>query len=117
MSEYSHADLVRNLAKDGEVIRTELSAGEAHTIHMMMGICGEAGELLDAIKKSAIYRKQLDRENVIEELGDMEFYMEGLRQGLGITREETLVQNIKKLTRRYGDKYSDDAAKNRADKS
>ena len=43
----------------------------------------------------------IDRENVIEELGDLEFYMEGVRQNLGITREETLNHNIQKLSKRY----------------
>jgi len=71
---------------------------------------------LDAIKKSAIYKKTLDRPNVIEELGDLEFYMQGLRSALGITREDTLRHNISKLTKRYGDKYSNQAAQARADK-
>ena len=84
---------------------------------MAVGISGEAGELLDAIKKAAIYQKPVDRQNVIEELGDLEFYMEGLRQGLGITRKETIQGNIDKLSKRYeGFKYSNEAAQNRADK-
>jgi NTP pyrophosphatase (non-canonical NTP hydrolase) len=68
---------------------------------MIMGICGEAGELLDAIKKYTIYRGKLDRENVVEELGDLEFYMAGLRHHLGITRERCLRHNMDKLNVRY----------------
>lgn len=84
---------------------------------MTMGISGEAGELLDAIKKGVIYRKPLDRENIIEELGDIEFYLEGLRQQLHISREETLLANINKLSKRYEKlSYSNDAAQTRADK-
>jgi NTP pyrophosphatase (non-canonical NTP hydrolase) len=87
-------------------------------MHMAIGISGEAGELLDAIKKQVIYRKPLDRENVLEELGDLEFYMEGIRQGLGITREQCLAANIAKLGKRYeGMRYTDTAAQERADKS
>lgn len=113
-----HDEMVRGLCKSGDVILSELSPEDAHSIHMMMGISGEAGELLDAVKKSVIYRKPLDRQNVVEELGDLEFYMEGLRQGLGITRDETIEANIQKLGKRYaGFKYSDDSAKNRADKA
>lgn len=112
-----HAEMVKALAKSGADIQQELTTGECHAIHMMMGICGEAGELLDAIKKSVIYRKEPDRANIVEELGDLEFYLQGLRQGLGITREETLEQNIAKLSVRYeGLKYSDQAAIDRADK-
>ena len=74
-------------------------------------------DLPDAVKKAVIYQKPLDMKNVVEELGDLEFYMEGLRQGLGITREETLEANIKKLKVRYdGLKYSDKSAQERADK-
>ena len=85
---------------------------------MTIGISGEAGELLDAVKKAVIYRKPLDIKNVIEELGDLEFYMEGLRQGLNITRDEVLEANIAKLSVRYnGLKYSDVSAQERADKN
>jgi hypothetical protein len=55
---------------------------------------------------------------VVEELGDLEFYMEGLRQATGITREETLAANIAKLGKRYQNHlYSDGQAQSRADKA
>lgn len=110
-------DMVTSLAKDGDLMLSEISAEQMHIMHMAIGISGEAGELLDAIKKNVIYQKALDRENVIEELGDIEFYMEGLRQGLGITREETIIHNIAKLGKRYNGSYSNEAAKTRADKN
>ena len=109
--------MVAQLAKDGKIIADEMTPANAHIIHMAIGVSGEAGELLDACKKAVIYQKPLDRDNVVEELGDLEFYMEGLRQGLGITREETIEANIKKLGVRYkGHTYSDDQAQSRADK-
>ena len=122
MSEVSKAEayakMVEALAKPGEAIVEEMTPFRAHLLHMAIGISGEAGELLDAIKKAVIYNKPIDRENVIEELGDLEFYMEGLRQGLGITREETLQTNVAKLGARYAaGKYSDNAAIARADKN
>lgn len=113
----AHAETVAALTKSGADIQQELTAEDCHMLHMAVGISGEAGELLDAVKKAVIYRKPLDRENVVEELGDLEFYMEGLRQGLGITREETIQANIAKLGKRYGEKYSDKAAQERADKA
>lgn len=113
-----HAEMVTALAKSGETIREEVTGNEMHLIHMMMGVTGEAGELLDAIKKHVIYRKPLDRANAIEELGDIEFYLEGLRQGLSISRDQTLQANVEKLGKRYsGFEYSDTAAKTRADKA
>jgi len=118
MSKFTHQEMVKVLAKNGDTIAEELTGTEAHIIHMVMGISGEAGELLDAIKKATIYRKPIDMENVIEELGDIEFYMEGLRQKLNITRDETIVANMDKLGKRYeGFAYSDNSAKQRKDKS
>ncbi len=64
-----------------------------------------------------MYRKELDMENVIEELGDLEFFMEGIRQELGITREQCLEHNIKKLSVRYENfVYSNESAHLRLDK-
>ena len=112
-----YSDMIAALAKKGEVIAAELTAEDAHLLHMVVGVSGEAGELLDAVKKAVIYRKPLDLENVVEELGDLEFYMEGLRQGLGITRQETIDANVEKLSKRYeGLRYSDKSAQLRADK-
>lgn len=117
MQEIEHPEMVRVLAKPGDTIAAELTGKNAHLIHMVLGISGEAGELLDAIKKVAVYNKPIDMENVIEELGDIEFYLEGIRQGLGVTREQTLEANIAKLAERYkGFQYSDTAAQARADK-
>ena len=111
-----HSELVRNLKKNPEVIVLDLTPGKADLIHMVMGIVGEAGELLDAIKKHTIYNKPLDVENIIEELGDLDFYAEGLRQILGLSRDEILAHNIAKLSKRYQDGYSDKAAQERIDK-
>ena len=112
-----YCGLVINLTKPPRELRDALTPLDAHLIHMVLGVSGEAGELLDAIKKSTVYRKPIDRENVIEELGDLEFYMEGLRSALGITRVETLEHNERKLQRRYGERYSDNSAQRRADKT
>ena len=109
--------LVKSLLKSGKDIQASLTASEANLVHLALGISGEAGEVLDAIKKAAIYKKPLDRDNIIEELGDLEFYMEGLRQAIGVTREEVIDQNVQKLGKRYSSgKYSDKQAQDRADK-
>lgn len=114
----NHADMVRALVKPGADIAAALTPDQADMWHMASCIPGEAGELFDAVKKHVIYGKDLDRENVVEELGDLEFYMEGLRQRLGITRQETIDANIAKLSVRYrGLRYSDKAARDRADKA
>lgn len=70
-------DMVSALAKDGADILVTLTPEKCHLLHMAVGISGEASELLDANLD--------DMKNIIEELGDIEFYLEGLRQGLNAT--------------------------------
>ncbi len=84
--------------------------------HAVMGISGEAGELLDAIKKHVIYGKPLDRDNVVEEIGDLMFYVTALMNELVIMEEEVVLKNVEKLNKRYSEGYSDAAAIARADK-
>lgn len=117
MSTVKHSDMVAALIKPGQAVIDTLTPGLANLLHMGVGVSGEAGELLDAIKKAAIYGKPIDRENVVEELGDLEFFLEGVRAQLCITREETLEHNINKLSKRYASlSYSDEQAIARADK-
>ena len=116
-SHIDHSSLVKALCKHGVDVKNDMTPLTAHLLHMAVGISGEAGELLDSVKKSTIYCKPLDIQNVIEELGDLEFYLEGLRIGLGITREQVLEHNINKLSERYSKgSYSNEQAIQRADK-
>lgn len=111
-----HANLVQRTCKHPDAVHVGLDGPKAHLIHMLMGITGEAGELMDAVKKHVIYNKPLDLANVIEELGDIEWYMQGLRVALDLDREDVLLYNIEKLKKRYPEAYSDSAAQIRADK-
>ena len=101
---------------DGKEILKTLDAEKASLLHMAMLIFGEAGEILEAIKNHVIDNEPLDIENVIEEIGDLKFGIEGLIQDLNLTHEVCIESNIKKLSIRYGDSYSDEAAQNRKDK-
>jgi len=85
-------------------------------VHASMGIAGEAGEVVDAVKKTWIYGKELDRENIVEECGDLLFYITALLTETGYTLEEAMVYNINKLAKRYPSGYTDKAAIDRADK-
>lgn len=86
-------------------------------LHAAVGIAGEAGELLDCVKKTWAYTKPLDYTHAVEELGDLEFYLQAIRTELGITREAILRANIVKLQKRYPTGYTDEAAIARADKA
>ena len=86
-------------------------------LHAALGVAGEAGELVDAIKKEIIYGKELDRANLVEELGDLRFYIQAAMMLYGISEQEVLQQNANKLSIRYKQlRYSDEEAQGRADK-
>jgi|SRR5687768_86663 len=113
----SHPLMVRTLRKDPSQIMEELTPHKMNILHAVIGVSGEAGELLDAVKKACVYNQPTPFDNIVEELGDIEFYLEQLRQALGITREQTIDANIAKLSIRYaGMVYSNEAAALRADK-
>jgi NTP pyrophosphatase (non-canonical NTP hydrolase) len=115
----NYSDFVFELCKSSSEIVKELQENpeKAHLAHMALGVAGEAGELADALKKYAIYGKVLDRENVVEELGDLRFYMQGIMNSLEITEDEVISHNTKKLSKRYSQgSYSNEQAQQRADK-
>lgn len=116
-----HHEVVELLQKPGEAIAAHITPLQLDLLHMAVGVATEAGELLDALKKHVFYNKPLDMENVTEELGDIEFYLQGLRARLGIERADTLQHNVDKLLvgdkARYKDGYTDEAAQARRDKA
>lgn len=112
-----HSLLVYNLTKPPEEIQKQLTTQRVDLLHALTGIETEVGEIATAIKEHVFYNKQLDVPNIIEELGDLEFYLERLRWILCLSREETLEHNLNKLNDRYkAGKFSDQAAIAREDK-
>ena len=112
-----YQQFVNTIVKPGDEIIRQLTPQQAHLLHMAVGVSGEAGELLDAIKKHCVYQKQINMENVIEEAGDILFYLTGLLNDLNISVEDCVKANIDKLSKRYpAGSYSNAAAIARADK-
>lgn len=111
MKEADYSEFVKSIAKQlGDPVQDRL--------HAAVGVAGEAGELLDQIKKNWVYNRELDLENVIEELGDIEFYMQHLRNLIDVPHHVIIGKNMEKLLKRYPNaKYSDTAANARADKN
>lgn len=108
-------------------VSMQLTADKAHLLHMAIGVCGEGGEILEEIllgcapTEAGANTRGVLMDNVLEETGDLEFFLEGIRQALAINRDESLDHNLHKLTKgpkaRYKEGvYSDAAAQARADK-
>lgn len=70
-------------------------------VTILLGLGGETGEVLDCFKKA---RRDLDKpnmEHVIEEIGDVFWYIFNLCSILDLDVEQVLEANMKKLQERY----------------
>ncbi len=65
------------------------------------GLCGEAGEIIDHVKKHKFQGHNLDIEHIAEECGDLLWYLAEILTGIGYTLDEIKDINIAKLMRRY----------------
>ena len=70
-------------------------------INGVMGLCGEAGEAIDLVKKHLHQGHALDREGLLKELGDIAWYLAETAYALDADLESVLKGNIDKLRRRY----------------
>lgn len=71
----------------------------------VMGLCGEAGECIDLVKKYRFQGHQLDQEKLKDELGDVLWYVAITCQALNITLDDVMEHNVKKLLLRYPDGF------------
>lgn len=85
-------------------------------LHWTLGLSGEVGEVVDTVKKYQFYDQPLDIKNLVEELGDIQFYVVAMCDTLGVTLDYAMAVNEDKLRKRYPSGYSNEAAKARADK-
>lgn len=70
-------------------------------INGVMGLCGEAGESIDIVKKHLFHGHELKREKLLEELGDVAWYLAETCTALGVELESVLGANVEKLKKRY----------------
>ena len=90
------ADRLVELDGKGANIERLLTAG--------VGINAEGGEFLEIIKKMVFQGKPWNddnREHLIIELGDLLWYVAQATQALGVSFEEVIETNVRKLEKRY----------------
>ena len=84
--------------------------------NMCMGLSGECGEVVDLLKKHVWQGKNLDINDLIEEVGDVLWYIANLCNVNSITMEECMLANVNKLKKRYPNGFSIKDANERKDK-
>ena len=90
-----------------------LTDGEIMIVWNAIGLAGEAGEVVDNIKKAIFHQHGLNQTQLMKEIGDVMWYVAGLCTKLGFSLEDVMQQNIDKLIERYPNGYSSEASKNR----
>ncbi|MBR2246279.1 MAG: nucleoside triphosphate pyrophosphohydrolase family protein [Bacilli bacterium] len=78
-----------------------------------LGVTGEGGEVADIIKKHLFHGHELNREKLIEELGDVMHYVSGVAKMFDISLEEITEYNLNKLKDRYPEGFSKERSINR----
>ena len=75
-------------------------------INGVMGLCGEAGEAIDMVKKHLAQGHELDKEKLARELGDVAWYLAETAHAIGYDLETILQMNIDKLKAHYPEGFS-----------
>jgi NTP pyrophosphatase (non-canonical NTP hydrolase) len=82
-------------------------------VNSVMWLNGEAGEAIDIVKKHLFHGHELNKEELIKELGDVAWYLAEAAYALDIDLETILKLNIKKLKKRYPEGFSKENSINR----
>lgn len=83
-------------------------------INSVMGLCGEAGEAIDIVKKWLAHGHELDRGHLAKELGDIAWYLAEAATALDLSLDDILQANIDKLKKRYPEGFDTARSVNRA---
>ena len=78
-----------------------------------LGLAGEAGEVIDQLKKVIFHGHKLNPGKLTEELGDVLFYVAALATICGIVMEDIARMNITKLELRYPEGFDPERSRNR----
>ena len=91
------------------------SIKEGDLIDVAMGLSGETGEVVDLIKKHLFQGHPLSREKMLEEAGDVAWYLAYLCTALKADMSEVFEGNIRKLMLRYPEGFTELASMERVD--
>ena len=75
-------------------------------MNAVMGLCGESGETIDIVKKHLFQGHELNKDDLVEELGDILWYIALCADTIGIPLSDVASANINKLRKRYPDGFN-----------
>lgn len=74
---------------------------DSQLVNAALGMCGEAGEFANLIKKMNYQGHDKDQAHLVKELGDVCWYIALAATALGVDLELVMSMNIEKLKARY----------------
>jgi len=102
---------IKEYVKQSKRTCANLNNSQEDNFHMIFGMLTEVGELADVFKKNLAYKKEVDWNNVGEEIGDLMWYVANFCRMNNFDLETILDINIKKLQSRYPEKFTEEKAK------
>lgn len=103
-----------NPYQQDEVLRTApIGTKEELLVNGIIGLCGEAGECADIVKKHLFQGHDLDEGHLAEELGDVAWYLALIAYAIGYDLNDIFQINVAKLRERYPDGFDEERSKNR----
>lgn len=97
------------------------TAGEYKSQYDMLrnavyGLNGESGEVIDILKKHEFQGHELDYDKIMDEAGDVCWYLALLAFALNVPLEEIMLRNVQKLKERYPDGFDKNRSIHRVEK-
>lgn len=81
-------------------MNAELSEQE-QLANLGLGLAGEAGEVVELIKKHVYHGHEIDKVELVSELGDALWYLTNICDTIGMPLELVALHNVDKLKKRY----------------
>lgn len=93
----------------------QLSTNDITMLNGALGLVGESGEVSEQIKKHIFHGHEISHHKLLNELGDVLWYVTILAATIGHTLEEVMTMNIDKLSKRYPEGFSSEDSIKRVD--
>ena len=85
-----------------------------NVLYAAIGMCGEAGEVSELVKRYAYHGHPIDTEHLARELGDVLWYVSYMAHLFGYPLGKIMAMNQEKLAKRYPDgKFDEERSRNR----
>lgn len=93
----------------------DLYSDQARLAIAGLGLAGEAGEVVDYLKKVVGHGHKMDKDKLVKELGDVLWYVAEICSAIKVDMGDVAQKNIDKLKKRYPDGFTSERSINRAE--